>query len=239
MTNKSLEWLVGTSVGIGRTKNEAERALMDVKKNKPFPEEVINSYNNDNYLNNLIQTYQGPTLEDEPNQDVIDKVSRTKERLNKIKDEDSKEIFLEQIKDDCFDSKTGVLTPFGYHLSKKDEGEDKFYLLMDCNDMHYWNDAKSYEQVDERLKSIGASLNSNVRHYRTNDLVAQRDPKKVQRMNGSTGDEFLVELHCREEDVQEIAKRLLKAVHQDQYDVAYNGKELNLNNQYLLDQLDL
>jgi ATP-dependent exoDNAse (exonuclease V) alpha subunit len=162
MTNNNLEWLIGASVGIGRTKKEAAHALMEVKANKPFPEEVIDLYQNDNYIEKLIKQYQGQTLEDEPNQEVIDKVIRTKERLNKVKDEYSKEIFLEQLKDDCFDPKTGVLTPFGYHLSKREEGEDKFYMLLDCNDMHYWNDAHGYEEVDERLKTIGASLNCNV-----------------------------------------------------------------------------
>lgn len=250
MENKNLEWIIGSCVGIGKTKREASSALFDIKESKKEefddPEKVIDLYRNhrEEYIDKSVGKYDGERLEDEPNVEIESKAERTRERYSQIESPQAREIFLEQIKEDCIDPRTGVLTPFGDCILESEEyKENTFYLMFDADDMHYWNDSKGFEKVDERLDTIGKSLKNNIREYRNNDHVVKYNEgkRRVQRMNGSTGDEFLVEINCREEDIEGVARRLLGNVHEDQIKKFYNGEKLeeNRDEDYLVEQLEI
>jgi len=139
-----------------------------------------------------------------------------------------------QIGMQSLDPATGALTPFGYLFQQKFRVNDptsgaveRFVIYVDANDMHYWNRAVGEEVVDVHLAAIGRALVKGTRQTTSASGTGWESIRKfdagipdqvcyVSRTHGSAGDEFLVDLYCREEDVIKVVNRLFDTIYREQ-----------------------
>nr|AQS33911.1 hypothetical protein [uncultured archaeon] len=139
-----------------------------------------------------------------------------------------------QIGMQSLDPATGALTPFGYLFQQKfrvntptSGAVERFVIYVDANDMHYWNRAVGEEVVDVHLAAIGRALVKGTRQttsasgtgwqaIRQFDAGIPDQVCYVSRTHGSAGDEFLVDLYCREEDVNKVVTRLFDTIYREQ-----------------------
>jgi hypothetical protein len=248
----TLEYILGLKAGIGRSFKEAEIALNKANALKEnllptdTPEEAnrkigqriqSGDYAIVQYCGEQIANVQDITLEKT--------VFGSLKRLNLIKsrygdDTEAYKFFKEEQEDRSHDPSTGALTPFGYimhqmfdYFEELPTGVERFLILADVNDMHYWNAVSGYEDVSLHLAAIGKSL---VKSSRTSLKVYERTnkrikvprvkvpdrvvkPRYVTRTHGDAGDEFLIDLHCRQQDVIKIVKRFFDRAFQAQRDI--------------------
>lgn len=236
----SLEILISLGAGIGTTFQEAEAALHQAKTKKEqlCPTDDISLslakiQANITSKNYAIAKYVGPHLEDLPDSaytsqgKVGDQVQKTITNLDQIKNnygEDSPayKIIFNMIHDQCYDFNTGTLTPFGYHfkLATAENHPTKlkrYCIIVDANDMHYWNSKVGYDRVTQALSLIGQTLASSVRkndNNRLGDLVLR--PTLISRTHGSAGDEFLIDMYAPEDAINSIITRLFDNVYKAQ-----------------------
>lgn len=241
----SLEYVIGISAGIGRSFAEANAALKVAKENKLDisgcqPEEAISLIKEAFELGHYsIHLYDGPPKRSKPVFKEIDSLEKDLEEdlvfLDDVKERygakslayDALESMVKKRKHDPL---TGALSPYGYLFKKKTEkipisfpnGIEHFTVLIDGNNMKYWNDHFEYNDVSAHLAALGQALVKGVRKggekhkgkYSVEkkldagvpDLVLR--PGFVTRTHGSAGDEFVLDLYCKEEDVVNVVKRL-------------------------------
>ncbi len=242
--------IIGLKAGIGKTFQEAELALTDAKKKKEkinphdTPSEALAKIElNINSRNYAISYYTGPTLEIKTDSlytlkhSVEFDVLQTMTSLEKVLQNYGKNSLAyrslsEQIEKRCLDSTTQALTPFGYnfklsteidhhrHHPSSEQHIARYRVIIDGNDMHYWNDTIGYDAVTERLKVIGQTLVNSTRKttsQRVGDLVFR--PPLVSRMHGSAGDEFFIDMYSQPEHIESVIYRLFDKIYAAQYEV--------------------
>lgn len=197
--SKKLEGVViRISVGIGRNLKEAEEALKIAKKNKKLKKEFN------------IERYSGKPIKE--SKDISKKSINAYLRLEKELSK-SKSLLadLETLK---VDPKTGLLNRFGYFVEKnklikqKKYGKNRFIIFFDADSMHYLNNKYGYSFVDKYLDSIGRALNDNVRKRDRKDILNVSEAL-YNRKHDTAGDEFIVDISCKEKDLLNITKRYL------------------------------
>lgn len=259
----ALELLLGLKAGIGRNFVEAEIAMNHAKSLKEKIEEtdrpqeattkVIHQHQEGRYA--IAFKNDSDTIDDgidfkkeEVSRTLQEEVEKAITGLNFYEQKYGKEsqeyqIYSQMIESISFDPSTKALTPFGYYFKRQTEreknldlpeGVEHFVILIDANDMHYWNSKVGYQGVDKHLYAIGKALVEAARTKETGldhrkrraenqsgmlDLVSKVPSELVIRTNGSNGDEFLVDLYCREQDVVNVVKRLFDAAYKKQMDL--------------------
>jgi len=132
-----------------------------------------------------------------------------------------------------YDSTTGALLPFGYLLAQRLErssvpppGMERFFVFIDANDMKYWNtQTEDYADVTRHIQAIGKALVKGTRRksrgdFDSVDLVSSQFWESlVHRTHGDAGDEFLIDLYCRKEDIVKITGRLFDLCYESQLEL--------------------
>ncbi len=246
----STPFLISLKAGIGKTFQEAELALNEAKKSKEkifstdsLQQALAKIEQNIRTRNYAISSYTGPTLETKTDSlytlkhSVEFDVLQTMTALEKVlqtysTDSLAYRALCEQIEKRCLDSTTQALTPFGYnfklstqidqhrHHPSSEQHIARYRIIIDGNDMHYWNDTIGYDAVTERLKVIGQTLVNSTRKTtpeRVGDLVFR--PPLVSRMHGSAGDEFFIDMYSQPEYIEPVIYRLFDKIYAAQYDV--------------------
>ncbi|GEM_PF-6554378 len=243
-------FIIGLKAGIGKTFQEAELALTDTKKKKEkinshdtLLEALVKIEQNIHARNYAISHYTGPTLEIKTDSlytlkhsvdfDVLQTMTSLEKVLQKYGPESlAYHTLFEQIEKRCLDHTTSALTPFGYHFKLATEIDPhrhhpsseqhiaRYRIIVDGNDMHYWNDTVGYDAVTDRLKLIGQTLVNSTRKttpQRVGDLVFR--PPLVSRMHGSAGDEFFIDMYARPEHIEPVIYRLFDKIYAAQYEI--------------------
>ncbi len=250
----TLEFILNVKAGIGRSFHEAEAALNQAKalkekiKDSDTPQvardKVLAKIRTREYA---IVLYAGDPLRtsgtvDFKAQEALEKdVADALADMNALRREygfgsSACLRYERRIKSQSHDAATGALTPFGYVLQQQQQpnvpmppGMERFYILIDANDMHYWNndDKAGYEDVTRHINAIGRGVVKGTRHEM---VEGSHDPRRkldagisdkvlkpeTVRTHVTAGDEFLIELWCREQDVVRITQRLFERVYAEQ-----------------------
>lgn len=197
MTKKLDGIIIRLSVGIGRNILEAEEALKIAKKRK-YQKKAFN-----------IKIYTGEKIKELKNisKNAVSAYLRLEKKLL-----DSKSLKdLEILKTD---PKTGLLNRFGYFIEKhklkkqRKYGKKRFIILFDADSMHNLNNKYGYTVVDKYLNTIGKALRDTTRHRDTKNTHNVGDAL-YNRRNDTAGDEFIVDISCKREDLINITKRYL------------------------------
>ena len=250
----ALEALLGVKVGWGGNFAEADLAIKDATKLKIELNDATDNIESAitkvelSYKegNEAISMYNGDPIKDNPDfkskkvmtelKAQVKRTERDLKELEKTYGENSTafQLYAARVQEESYDASTGALTAFGRVLKQTElegkeipDGMKRFTLLVDANNMHFWNDKIGYTNVDRHLYSIGASiitatrtsqqdLDTHERSADTQDLVSLIPNEFVTRTNGSTGDEFMVDLICREEDLMPISQRIVAQCYKDQ-----------------------
>jgi hypothetical protein len=246
-------FFITLKAGIGRTFQEAEIALTSSKSLKEqinptdSPQETFakirQTLSEKRYA---ISQYLGPTLEEKTDsmytlkQSVDLDVSQTlRDQQNIIdtygRDSPANQALQRQIEKRCLDQTTGAFTHFGYHFTiardinnhrhhpSSQTNISRYRIIIDGNDMHYWNDQVGYDTVTERLRLIGLTIVSATRKTtpeRVGDLVF-RQPL-VSRMHGSAGDEFFLDMYSQSDYIETVIHRLFDKIYLAQLETNKN-----------------
>ncbi|MBI2208434.1 hypothetical protein HYU50_02980 [Candidatus Woesearchaeota archaeon] len=226
-------FILGLSVGIGDSIKEAQEALKNAKSLKETVEEgkPIKIRFNGPYS---IAQYSGSPLLDEAM--ALKELETDLGILNSHSG--NPRVYADMltlIEGKRYDHSTGTLTPYGYQfqLEQSVERERSEYgrtqqrrlLFFDCNDMHHWNDLTDYDEVTRHIAAIGRALSHNSRNERQEtrdrDLVTRvmQNDSLVQRIHGSAGDEFLVNVRAPKDKLVLIAEKLIKSAYKTQMDM--------------------
>lgn len=233
---------MGISVGIGNSIKESQEALKNAKSLKEAVEQgkPIKIRFNGPYS---VAQYSGSPLLDEAV--ALKEVEADLEILNTHSG--NPKVYADMLKlieGKRYDYSTGTLTPYGYQLQLKQivERERNEYgripqrqlLFFDCNNMHYWNDLTDYDEVTRHIAAVGSALSHNSRNKlhrsRDRDLVTRvmQNDSLVQRIHGSAGDEFLVNVRAPNDKLDIIAKKLIKSAYQSQMDMYGSEEKIQL-----------
>lgn len=214
---KKLEGVViRLSVGIGKNVLEAEEALRIAKRKKYQKKE----YNIEMYSGKSI-----PNNTDTPNK-VISAYLRLEKKLSNLKNSLKD---LEMLK---IDHKTGLLNRFGYFVERdklikqKKYGKNRFIIFFDADSMHSLNNKYGYAFVDRYLTAIGKALNENIRNRDQKDILNVGESLNNRR-NDTAGDEFIIDISCKEKDVLNITRRYLTKCYEYQRKI---NKRLKIRN---------
>ena len=227
-------FILGISVGIGNSIKESQEALLKnakslketVEEGKPIKIRFNGPYS--------IAQYSGDPLLDEVV--AMKELEADLEILNTHSG--NPKVYADMLKlteGKKYDHSTGTLTPYGYQFQLKQivEREQSVYrrtpkrqlLFFDCNDMHHWNDLTDYDEVTRHIAAVGSALSHNSRNKgrgnRDRDLVTRvmQNDSLVQRIHGSAGDEFLVNVRAPNDKLVIIAKKLIKSAYQNQMEM--------------------
>lgn len=200
--------LITLSCGIGRSYEEAVRALFEAK-----------GYKGKNKLNVVI--YNGPRLRSKLHHGIKEKANKYLE-LSKTLNPEQKKI-LDKIT--LYDPVTGLLNKVGFALKLAEFQEkgikDGYYIFFDIDDLHDWNIKLGYTVVDSYLEAIGKTIHENLRHRNLYPLGEGIPDLAGHRLNESAGDEFLIFVPSNHEDktlyeVKKIAERILEKIYENQ-----------------------
>lgn len=240
---KPFYFRVGLAAGIGATINQAESALhaaKDLKKDlldsdsrEVARETVEEAITQGRYA---IRTFrEGDLLCDlvEPNDHAL--INKVGKAVNTLRDLERRygrnsvayQAAYDLLNDHARDDGTGALTPFGYvlhsflHPIAVPDGHQSLKVIVDANDMHYWNANVGYEAVTHHLQAIGAALVHDTRTISAGESPEQRSVsvsdmvsrRAVTRTHGSAGDEFMIDLICPTEKAEDVVKRLFTAAY--------------------------
>ncbi len=165
--------IINVSCGIGRSFDEAANAVAEAKKHKR------RMYN--------IEIYVGKRLRSKIPAGFKRKIKNYIKFSDTLTENQKK--MLEGIT--LHDPVTGLLNKTGFFLNlerlRRIKINQGYYMLLDLDDLHYWNKKIGYSEVDKRLGKIGRSVLMNIRHSkdRAADILGHR-------LNESAGDEFLI-----------------------------------------------
>lgn len=241
-----LELILGVKAGIGRNFAEAEAALKAAQNLKEIIEEtdapqtalgkIIAKYLSQDYAIVLYDKSLKISLSaDSDNQELLSQVQQIIDCSKDIEETYGKnskayKVLQKIIENFSFDPATKALTPFGYLLNTSPleslpSWAERFFILIDVNDMHYWNSQVGYEKVSRYLKIIGQTLVKSTRS-RQDSLSPEIIQKRrfdtglpdlvVSRLHGDASDEFLIDLYCKKTDVVKIAERLFDSIYREQ-----------------------
>ncbi|MGB9707981.1 MAG: GGDEF domain-containing protein [Candidatus Pacearchaeota archaeon] len=203
--------IIKVSCGIGRSFEEAARAVAEAKKNKGKDDFNIRVYNGVRLKSKLPESFK----------------QRVQEYLLLARGltEEQKKILANF---SLYDPVTGLLNKMGFVLELeklKQKGiTEGYYLLFDMDDLHEWNNKLGYTEVDRYLEVIGQTIKNNIRHEkliyseeRVTDVVGHR-------LNESAGDEFLIFVPAEhnEKNVERLkimATRLLEKIYERQLEM--------------------
>ena len=203
--------IIKLSCGIGRSFEEAARAITEAKKEKGK-----NEFN--------IKTYQGTRLRSKIPESFKERVQEYF-KLAKGLTEEQKNI-LENFS--LRDPVTGLLNKMGFVLELeklKQKGiTDGYYLLFDMDDLHEWNSKLGYTEVDRYIEIIGKAIKTNIRHEKLTDTKERVADVVGHRLNESAGDEFLVFVPSEHnekniERLKLLAVRLLEKIYEKQIEM--------------------
>ncbi len=236
--NNSLEDMIITlSGGIGRSVKEAELALKKAKKRKKDKLK----YNVAIYIGNRLRDDSFINKEYKEIYNAISDLERKIELLSNEKERSELKEYMDKIKKIYYDPKTKLLTELGYYAEIKNKNNSHgFYILLDGDNMHEWNDKIGYKNVDLFLSSIGQGILESLRHYK--DGNNREIDYLAKRMHNSAGDEFLIWINTdinNEEDYikksSNIVKRIIDSCYYKESLVSYKEKNIyfpRLNNYY-------
>ena len=200
--------LITLSCGIGRSYEEATKAVIKAKKNKKKK-----------YYNLAI--YSGTRLKSKIH-GVFKKKAEDFFILSKQLDPKYQEI-LENF---CLhDPVTGLLNKTGFVIKleelKKRGIEEGYYIFFDIDDLHDWNSKIGYSKVDEYLEMIGKEILKRTRHHHLYNQEIRAEDIAVHRLNESAGDEFLIFVPAKHNNknldyVKSLAERLIRNVYEKQ-----------------------
>jgi len=166
--------IISVSCGIGKSFEEASKAVVIAKEHKGKRQ-----YN--------IEVYNGKKLEDNLPKSYKHKIESYLEFASTLTEEQNK--MLEDFA--LHDPITGLLNKTGFFLRlmqlKKIKISQGYYILFDADNMGKWNKIIGYSEVDKRLEIIGREILNNLRHHkeRAADILGHR-------LHESAGDEFLI-----------------------------------------------
>lgn len=245
----ALEFILGLKAGIGHNLCEAEQAMNGAKLKK---EKIVETDSVEVAKQKIeaiiavgvypIKVYDGPPLAELPNTALIRRVTASLTRLQSIEQEygtssPAYHALKAEIGQQCTDPATLALTPFGYTFLQVENPSlvaasilDRHIILIDANNMHYWNDKMGYDKVSARLNAIGRALVQATRTMKLQESYDDTDKRNitamspdlvvregyVNRTHGTAGDEFIVDLFCRKDDVLTITHRLFQQAYAEQ-----------------------
>lgn len=194
---------------------EAEQALKIAKKNKKLKKEFN------------IEIYSGKPLKKSKNiyKKSINAYLRLEKKLSKYPK------LLSDLETLKIDPKTGLLNRFGYFVERnklikqKKYGKDRFIIFFDADSMHYLNKKYGYFIVDKYLDSIGKALNNSIR--RKDKDILNVSEALYNRKHDTAGDEFIIDISCKEKDLLPIAKRYITNCYEYQRKIS---KKLKIRN---------
>jgi len=206
------------SVGIGYTIKEAGEALLFAKTKK----------NKNLFLN--IEIYNGKNkleIQENDYNETINSYNELEKFLIETKNQDK----LKCLESFLYDPKTNLLNRIGYNLQinklkKENKYKNRAILFFDVDDMHSLNEKLGYNKTDNCLKLIGQTLNHCIRKNRELEdqdflNVTVNDPIS-HRKNDNVGDEFIIDLHCPNNDLsiaKKVAIRYLSEIYKEQENI--------------------
>jgi len=208
--------IIRLSVGIGRNVLEAEEALKIAKKKKHQKKEFNIEIYSDKPISHTLEVPKK----------VVSAYLRLEKKLSNSKDSLKD---LEMLKRD---HKTGLLNRFGYYVEKnklikqKKYGKNRFIIFFDADSMHSLNNKYGYIFVDKYLTAIGKALNKNIRNRDQKDILNVGETLNNRR-NDTAGDEFIIDIYCKEKDVLNITRRYLTKCYEYQRKI---NKRLKIRN---------
>lgn len=202
--------LITLSCGIGRSYEEAAKAVTNAKRNKKKK-----------YYN--LEVYSGKRLKSKIHELFKKKAEDFFILSKKL---DSK--YGKLLEEFCLhDPVTGLLNKTGFVIKleslRKRGIEEGYYIFFDIDDLHDWNSKIGYSKVDEYLEMIGKEILKRTRHHNTylNDKEIRVEDIAVHRLNESAGDEFLIFVPAKHnnknlEHVKKLAERLIRNIYEKQ-----------------------
>ncbi|MCL6500714.1 MAG: GGDEF domain-containing protein, partial [Candidatus Pacearchaeota archaeon] len=143
--------IITVSCGIGRSFEEAARAVNRAKKKKGRF-----SYN--------IEVYRGTRLRSPIPESFKQRVKEYAQLSKVLSCEQKKTLENFSLRDPV----TGLLNKTGFVLKleslKKKGALEGYYILLDLDDLHYWNNKIGYTKVDKIIAMIGKVVMENIRH---------------------------------------------------------------------------
>ena len=201
--NKKNAGIITVSCGIGKSFEEACNAAIKAKKLKGKKKYQI-------------QIYKGRRLRSKLNQSIKDKVNsylKLYRTLSKEQRELLKNFALR-------DSITGMLNKIGFVLKMK-RFKEGYYVLLDLDNVHYWNKKLGYAKVDEIIELIGKEILSHIRHKEGSFHKKRMIDVIGHRLHESAGDEFLIFVPSKHSmknlgTIKEVVKRIISGVYKKQ-----------------------
>ncbi len=203
--------IITVSCGIGRSFEEAAKAIGEAKKEKGK-----NDFN--------IKVYNGNRLRSKIPESFKQRVQEYYKLAKELSDEQVKILQNFSLRDPV----TGLLNKTGFVLQleelKQKGVTEGYYILFDLDDLHEWNSKIGYTEVDKYIELIGQTIKNNLRHEnlyssskRVTDVVGHR-------LNESAGDEFLIFVPAEhsEKNVEKLkmmAVRLLEKIYERQIEM--------------------
>lgn len=203
--------LIKVSCGIGRSFEEAARAVSEAKKNKGKSDFNIEVYNGTRLRSKIPESFK----------------QRVQEYFTLAKGltEEQKKILANF---SLHDPVTGLLNKTGFVLSLEELKQkgitNGYYLLFDLDDLHEWNNKLGYAEVDRYIEMIGQIIKNNIRHENLTKSKESVADVVGHRLNESAGDEFLIFVPAEhnEKNVERLkllATRLLEKIYERQIEM--------------------
>lgn len=205
--------IIKVSCGIGKSFEEAARAVVEAKKEKGK-----NDFN--------IKVWQGQRLRSKIPESFKQRVQEYFKLAQGLDTEQVKILQNFSLRDPV----TGLLNKTGFALGLEELKQkgitDGYYLLFDLDDLHEWNSKLGYTEVDKYLEIIGQAIKQNIRHEnltsgkRVADVIGHR-------LNESAGDEFLIFVpseHNQEnlEKLNKMTVRIIEKIYEKQLEMKIN-----------------
>lgn len=203
--------IIKVSCGIGRSFEEAARAVREAKKEKNKKEFNIKVYNGDRLRSKIPESFK-------------QRVQEYSSLAKGLTEEQKKILENFSLKDPL----TGLLNKLGFVLELeklKQKGiTEGYYILFDLDDLHEWNNKLGYTEVDKYIEVIGKTIKTNLRHEKLIESKERIADIVGHRLNESAGDEFLIfvpaEHHEKNlEKLKTIAIRLLEKIYEKQIEM--------------------
>ncbi|MCX8194081.1 MAG: diguanylate cyclase [Candidatus Pacearchaeota archaeon] len=207
--------IIKVSCGIGRSFEEAARAVAEAKKEKGKTE-----FN--------VKIYHGPRLRSKLPESFKQRVEEYRKLARGLTEEQKKILENFSLRDPL----TGLLNKMGFVLELeklKQKGiTEGYYLLFDIDDLHDWNNKLGYAEVDKYIEIIGQTIQKNIRHEKLVDYKERVADIVGHRLNESAGDEFLIFVPAEHneknlEKLKLMATRLLEKIYEKQIEMKINS----------------
>jgi len=206
--------IIKVSCGIGRSFEEAARAMTEAKKEKGK-----NDFN--------IKVWEGQRLKSKIPDSFKQRVAEYFKLAKGLSDEQIKILQNFSLRDPV----TGLLNKTGFVLGLEELKQkgitNGYYLLFDLDDLHEWNNKLGYAEVDRHLEIIGQAIKHNIRHENLTSTGKRVADVIGHRLNESAGDEFLIFVPSEhtEDNLKKLnlmAVRIIEKIYEKQIDMKIN-----------------